>query len=175
MSRASIVERLSHRGRKPKLTSTQENLVIGYALALRLKKCSVSASVLRAFVKRVFKKKVSKAWITRLMTKHRFSSQLARKRNARQLSGRVAKDALKFLRRLRRKDYPPDRILAMDETGLWSSTVPRRTYNPKGRCVFHSFFEEVALLPSVAALTPFFVTAQRRAVSPYLYLPLIPV
>ncbi len=41
----------------------------------------------------------------------------------------VANEAVEFLLSLRARRLRPDQILFMDETGLWSNAVERRTYN----------------------------------------------
>ena len=63
------------------------------------------------------------------MSRHGFSSQRALGRAARLTSEEVVADAIDAIEQTRSYNYPPHRIIAMDETGLWSNVAAPKTYH----------------------------------------------
>ena len=52
---------------------------------------------------------------------------------------KVVADSIEFLNTLREYGYSRDRIISMDETGLWSNVVQGRTYHYRGGYVSQLF------------------------------------
>lgn len=125
-------ERNSHRGRKPKLTAVEEKIIIGYAMSLRALHEPVSQRTLIGFANAHLGKKLSKPQVSALSKKYNWSSQRSLPRESRMTTEEVVDDAIEFLALLRDLKVPPNLLWVMDETGLWSNTVPRRTLNPRG-------------------------------------------
>lgn len=46
-------------------------------------------------------------------------------------SEEVVDDAISAIEEIRSYDFPPHRIIAMDETGLWSNVAKPKTYHFK--------------------------------------------
>ena len=61
-----------------------------------------------------------------------FSSQRSLKRNSRMTTQKVVDDSIAFLGVVRSYAYSSDRIIIMDETGLWSNVVQPRTFHFRG-------------------------------------------
>ena len=122
-------EKLGRRGRHAKLSPEQTQLLVGYVCYCR--KCleSVTRKDLLDFVHSYFKVTISKSLITDILHKNGISSQRSLTRESRMTTQKVVDDALDFLREVRSLNYSPDRIIIMDETGLWSNLVKPRTYH----------------------------------------------
>jgi hypothetical protein len=58
-----------------------------------------------------------------------FSSQKVMSRSSRMVSPETVDDALSFIEEIRGYDFPPHRLLFMDETGLWSNVTAPKTYH----------------------------------------------
>jgi len=71
----------------------------------------------------------SNTTISGIMKNHGLSSQKSRERNSRMVSEEVVQAAIEAIEEIRGYEFPPHRILCMDETGVWSNAVNPRTYN----------------------------------------------
>lgn len=127
-------QRLSRRGVSKKLTRIQEQLLIGYGCERRRNLLSVSQADLIDFASSHMNINLSKSTISRIMQRAGLSSQHSMKRETRMTTEKVVDDAINFLQDVRDYNYPPDRILVMDETGLWSNVVDSRTYHFRNGC-----------------------------------------
>jgi uncharacterized protein YlxP (DUF503 family) len=85
------------------------------------------------FAKSHFNITLAKWEITYITQRAGFSSQKAMKRESRMTTQKVVDDSIAFLEEVRSYNYSLDRIIAMDETGLWSNVVAPRTLHPVGR------------------------------------------
>lgn len=65
------------------------------------------------------------------MKENGFSSQKTLSRNSRMVHSEVVDDAIEALQQIHSFNFPPERIIAMDETGLWSNVSAPRTYHYK--------------------------------------------
>jgi hypothetical protein len=65
------------------------------------------------------------------MSENGFSSQQAMTRSSRVTTEEVVDDAISALEEIRSYNFPPHRIICMDETGLWSNVTQPRTYHFK--------------------------------------------
>lgn len=135
--------RLQRRGRRSKLTEEQQLLLCGYACRRRQDHKSVTLQVLSDFTSSHLGTTLSYSGISRMMKNWGFSSQRAMKRETRLTTPKVVDDAIGFLTVLRSYDYPPDRIIVMDETGLWSNVVAPKTYHFRNGFVIHFFLNSL--------------------------------
>jgi hypothetical protein len=125
----NIAERLSRRGRKPSYSEDFKDIVVGYAISRRLDNKPVSAEDLMNFALGCFNISLRSQRVSEIMRDYGLSSQLSVPRNSRMVDYQVAEDCVKFILELRAllKLFP--NLLFMDETGLWSNVVQRRTYH----------------------------------------------
>jgi hypothetical protein len=123
--------RFETRGRPSILTEDQEKLLIGFAASSRSFLEPLSLEKLGRFAKSYLHLTLSKATISRIMAANGFSSQQTMSRNSRMTSEEVVDDSIDFIEEARSYQFPPDKILAMDETGLWSNVTKPRTYHFK--------------------------------------------
>jgi hypothetical protein len=123
--------RIETRGRPSILTEDQEKLLVGFAASTRSFLEPLSLEKLGRFAKSYLHLTLSNATISRIMSSNGFSSQQALSRNSRMTSEEVVDDSIDFIEEVRSYRFPPDKILAMDETGLWSNVTKPRTYHFK--------------------------------------------
>lgn len=133
--------RLSRRGRPRILSEEQEKLLIGYACDRRRSLLPVSQAHLIDFAKAHFSVTLRKNTLSRITQRAGFSSQKALKRESRMTTQKVVDDSIAFLEEVRSYNYSLDRIIIMDETGLWSNVVAPRTLHPRGRCATSVFLK----------------------------------
>jgi len=119
------------RGSDPMLNADLECLVVGFATSLRLSLLPLSLDTVKNFCESYLNKSPSKSTLSRIMNSYGFSSQKAMSRNSRMVSEDVVEDALAFIELIRSYAFPPHRIIAMDETGLWSNVTQPKTYHFK--------------------------------------------
>jgi len=122
---------VERRGVHPKLSDDQQHLLIGFAVSERSSLQPVSLQTLEQFTFTHLEVKLSKSTLSQLMTEYGFSSQKVLARNSRMVSEAVVEDALSFIAEIRSYGYPPHRVIAMDETGLWSNVTAPKTYHFK--------------------------------------------
>jgi len=122
-------ERLSHRGAKPMYPEDVIKLAVGYAVDLRLDLQAVDRLAIIDFVSGFCGITPQPQRISEWLADHGFSCQMSLSRTSRMTNLDVANEAVEFLLNLRKRNLQPNQILFMDETGLWSNTVERRTYN----------------------------------------------
>lgn len=139
LSREDFHANLHRRGRPSTLSADQQLLLCGYACFRRQKREAVTGQHLVDFSSTHFNTSFSKPRISQMMKEWGFSSQLAMKRESRMTTQKVVDDSIAFLETVRGYGYPPDRIITMDETGLWSNVVAPRTYSFRNGLVFPSF------------------------------------
>jgi len=129
------VEAIEHgtetRGRPPAFSADQEALLVGFACHYRTCLKPVDLQLLTRFCLSHFNVNPSQSTLSRTMSKYGLSSQTTMERNSRMVSEDVVEDALATIATIRDYDYPRDRILSMDETGLWSNVRQRQTYHFK--------------------------------------------
>ena len=148
---------LSRRGRHALLTEEQKMLLLGFACHRRRLLKTVSLQHLRDFSSTHFDVVLHNSTVSTLMKDRGFSLQRTLKRNSRMTTQKVVNDAIQFLEKVRGYDYPPDRVIVMDETGLWSNTIERNTYHFRGGFVsslfsFPSFSSFFHLSPIISFL-----------------------
>jgi hypothetical protein len=129
LSDEAIEERNRLGGRAPALKEDQEVLLVGFAVSRRLALSTVSLDGLQKFCENYLRTKPSLATLSRIMSRHGFSSQRARARAARLTTEEVVEDAIDAIEQIRSYNYPPHRIIGMDETGLWSNVASPKTYH----------------------------------------------
>jgi hypothetical protein len=119
------------RGAPPVLSDDLENLLVGFAASSRTSLQPLTLDILRKFCISYLKFSPSLSTLSRIMTAHGFSSQKTMSRNSRMVSPDVVDDSLSFIEEICSYHFSPDRIICMDETGLWSNVVAPRTYHYK--------------------------------------------
>lgn len=119
------------RGRHPVLSDDQESLLVGFACHTRSCLLPVDLEGLTRFCRSHLSETPSTSTLSRIMKKHGLSSQTTMERNSRMVSEDVVEEALATIEKIRDYDYPPNRILSMDESGLWSNVRQRQTYHFK--------------------------------------------
>lgn len=133
-------ERLSHRGAKPMFPEDLIKLAIGYAIDVRLDLQALTRQKIIDFVHGFCGIEPQPQRISEWLEDHGFSSQMSRPRGSRMTDLEVANDAVEFLLALRARNLRPDQILFMDETGLWSNLVERRTYHFRNLYAVNTFY-----------------------------------
>jgi hypothetical protein len=123
--------RIETRGSASILTEDQEKLLVGFGASTRVELQPLSLKSLGGFAKSYLHVTLSNATISRIMSRHGFSSQQAMARNSRMTTEDVVDDSIDFIEEVRSYKFSPDRILAMDETGLWSNVTKPRTFHFK--------------------------------------------
>jgi len=129
--------RLHLRGKRCSLTIEQKQLLLGYACDRRRSLMAVSLKDLRDFSSTHLHSKLLNSTTSKYMQEAGFSSQRSLKRNSRMTTQKVVDDSIAFLGVVRSYAYSSDRIIIMDETGLWSNVVKPRTYHYRGGYVSH--------------------------------------
>jgi hypothetical protein len=119
------------RGACPVLNEDLEKLLVGFAVSQRSSLQPVTLALLKQFCQSYLNLSPSLSTFSRIMANHGFSSQQAMTRNSRMVSEEVVEDALAFIEEIRTYDFPPHRIICMDETGLWSNVTAPKTYHFK--------------------------------------------
>jgi len=142
---ALAAKKASRKGRRL-LSEDQEQLLLGYAIFCRMNLKSVTLQSLTQFSENYLQKKLSTCFLSRLMSRHGLSSQQAMSRNSRMTSVAVVDAAVEAIESIRLLNLPPHRIIAMDETGLWSKVTQPRTYNFKNWFVIFIFLQVPFLL-----------------------------
>jgi hypothetical protein len=121
--------RLHREGPLRVLSEDQEMLLVGFAVSRRSTLEIVTLEILQQFCENYLNKTPALSTLSNTMASHGLSSQRALKRNSRMTSEDVVDDAVDFLEEIRSRNYPPHRILCMDETGLWSNVTSPKTYH----------------------------------------------
>lgn len=129
LSNDAIENREEHRGSRSLYSEDQLKLLVGHAVELRSHHRAVHLKDLLTFSKCYLGIVASNATISGIMKNHGLSSQKSRERNSRMVSEEVVQAAIEAIEEIRGYDFPPHRILGMDETGVWSNTVNPRTYH----------------------------------------------
>lgn len=119
------------RGRPRALKEDQESLLVGFAVSSRSSLQPVSLSNLKQFCHSYINMTLSLPTLSRIMSNHNLSSQRSMRRNSRMVSEQVVEDAISAIEEIRSYNYPPHRIICMDETGLWSNVSAPKTYHFK--------------------------------------------
>jgi len=146
LSQTQYQARLHRRGRRPSLTDEQKQLLLGYACDRRRSLIAVSLQHLRDFASTHLHTDLPNCTISLYMIAGGFSSQRSLKRNTRMTTQQVVDDSIAFLEVVRGYQYSSDRIIMMDETGLWSNVVQPRTYHYRGGYVSHTFLDSSVFL-----------------------------
>jgi len=132
-------ERRGRKGIHTTFTRPIKKLIVGYALYERTKFRSVTGDHLIRFSQQATNLRPSSSTITRIMKAWGMSSQKSVGRNSRQVDTAVWTDAMTILEDIRSRGLLPEQILVMDETGLWSNHVQRRTYHGRSRYAIRFF------------------------------------
>lgn len=119
------------RGASPVLNEDLEMLLVGFAVSMRSSLQPLTLATLKRFCQSYLSLSPSLPTLSRIMSKHGFSSQKVMARNSRMVSQEVVEDALAFIEEIRTYAFPPHRIICMDETGLWSNVTAPKTYHFK--------------------------------------------
>ena len=139
LSIAAVSQKEERRGAPALLSDDQEAFLVGFALAIRSILEPVTLTTLQQFCKSHLSLTPSLPTLSRTMTCHGFSSQKAMTRSSRLVTESVVDDALSCIEEIRSYEFPPDQVLFMDETGLWSNVRQRSTYH------FRNWYENVFL------------------------------
>lgn len=131
--------RRESRGRPRALTDEQECLLVGFAVSNRINLKPVSLSTLSRFCLSYLGEEPALSTLSSIMSAHNFSSQRTMSRNTRMVSPDVVEDALSAIEEIRSYDFPPHRVIVMDETGLWSNVTKAKTYHFKNWYVISVF------------------------------------
>lgn len=121
--------RVERRGSSPLMSEDQLSLLVGFATFMRTSLRPLSGKDLQEFCTSHLGKTPSLSTISRIMREHGFSSQQAMSRNSRMVSENVVESALDAIVDMRSYELPPDQLLFMDETGLWSNVTRPKTYH----------------------------------------------
>lgn len=140
-------ERLSHRGATPVFAEDFIKLAVGFAVDMRLDLQAVSRQAILDFVHGFCGITPQPQKVSEWLAEHGFSSQMALARSSRMTDLEVANEAVEFLLALRARDLDLKQILFMDETGLWSNTVERKTYHFINLYDTHAFLKSTPKSP----------------------------
>jgi len=129
LSPAAVDARHEPRPARHMMSPDQESLLLGFSLSVRSSLEPVTLHTLRQFCVSHFNVTPSIQTLSRLMIAAGFSSQKAMSRSSRMVTLEVVDAALSSIVEIRSYDLPPEQVLYMDETGLWSNVREPRTYN----------------------------------------------
>lgn len=132
-------EIIETRGRPTILSEDQTKLLIGFVVSTRISHKPVSLLTVREFCISHLSLTPCDQTIGRLLRSFGFSHQKSMTRSSRLVSQEVVEEALEAIQEIRSYNFPPHRIIVMDETGLWSNVVQPRTYHFRNWYVI-SFF-----------------------------------
>jgi hypothetical protein len=122
--------RMRRHRQEPMLTEDQEKLLVGFAVSQRSRLEPLSLQMLQHFCETHLERKPSLATtISKIMNRNGMTSQRVLARSSRMTSADVVNEAVDFLEEIRSYEYPPHRIICMDETGLWSNVTRPKTYH----------------------------------------------
>ena len=136
------------RGSDKMLDEDQIHLLVGFVISQRSSHSPVSLETMRDFCTSHFGETPSLSTLSRTIQSFGFTSQKSMMRNSRLISEEVVDDALEAIEEIRSYDFPANRIIVMDETGLWSNVTQPKTYHFKNWYVgkktfcFRNFFFE---------------------------------
>lgn len=122
---------IERRGARRLLSEDQESLLVGFACNTRSSLLPLSLELLRRFAQNYMRVTISLSTLCTIMQRHGFSSQKSLGRNSRMVDPQVVDEAILALEEIRSYGFSPDRIICMDETGLWSNVAAPRTYHFK--------------------------------------------
>lgn len=125
----SLEQHEEKRGRPRSLTEDQESLLVGFATTRRSNLEPVTLDDIKHFCDSYLTETISKPSISRIMNDHGFSSQRTMARGSRMVTQEVVEDALLAIEEIRSYNFPPHRVIVMDETGLWSNVTKPKTYH----------------------------------------------
>ena len=131
LDKDSEIDREERRGRERALSEDEEKLLVGFAIATRTSHRPLSLADLSNFCTSYLSTSPSYSTLSRIMNGYGFTSQKAMDRNSRMVSEGGVEDALSFILEIRSYNFPPNRLIFMDETGLWSNVAAPRTYHYK--------------------------------------------
>lgn len=134
LSSVAVAAKPESRGVRKMLNESQESLLVGYAISNRSSMEPVTLETLHQFCLNHFDVTPSISTLSRTMTEFGFSSQKAMTRSSRMVSTEVVDAALSSIEEIRSYGFPPDQVLFMDETGLWSNVRERKTYHYQNWC-----------------------------------------
>jgi hypothetical protein len=129
MSKRAVDARLHRRGRAPTLSDAQEKLLIGHLIHHRLELKAVERRTLTQFAHGYLGMKLRHQYISDLLKRYHLSLQRSLPRASRMVDEEVVEGAMKIIRELRAERWNPKAILVMDETGIWSNTLPKKTFH----------------------------------------------
>lgn len=129
LSPAAVAEKPESRGSHKLLGESLTSLLLGFAISQRSSSEPVTLDTLLQFCSTHFSVTPSRSTISRIMTGHGFTSQKAMSRSSRMVTTEVVDAALSSIEEIRSYGLPPDQVLFMDETGLWSNVRQRQTYH----------------------------------------------
>ncbi len=129
LSEQAVEARVERRGGRRLLTDDQERLLVGFAVSTRTSLQPVTLTDLGKFCHSHFGVRPSICTLSETMSSHGLSSQKAMTRNSRMTSQLVVEDALLTIEEIRSYNFPPRRLIFMDETGLWSNVRAPKTYH----------------------------------------------
>ena len=124
-------QREEARGSSSLLNEDQQRLLVGFSCSTRSCLLALDLKRLTDFCNSHFAETPSRSTLSRIMSEHGVTSQMALSRNSRMVSPQVVEDALDFIAEIREYELPDHRLLFMDETGLWSNVAKPRTYHFK--------------------------------------------
>ena len=128
------------RGGERVLTEAQEMLLVGFAICERDALQAVTQVKLSEFCESYLNETPSQSTISRIMARNGFSSQRSMTRASRLTTAEVVEDALSNIEDIRSYNFSPNRVIFMDETGLWSNVTQLKTYNFRNWCVTLTFY-----------------------------------
>lgn len=134
LSPEAVSEKQENRGASKLLSDDQESLLVGFAISTRSSLEPVTLETLRQFCFNLFDVVPSLPNLSRNMNEFGFSSQKAMSRSSRMVSTEVVDAAISSIEEIRSYIFPPDQVLFMDETGLWSNVRQRKTYHFQNWC-----------------------------------------
>lgn len=134
ISQEAITERLSHRGRHALLSEAQEALLVGNVMDHRLNLLPVERRTVIDFAAAYLNKNLRPQFVSTMLQKRGISLQQSLPRGSRLVDLQVVAEALKIIVELREEGWAPRNILVMDETGIWSNIVPKKTYHFRNWC-----------------------------------------
>jgi hypothetical protein len=140
-SERSRVNRLRHRGTKPKHPIEFKWLAVGFVLHRRSLLLVVRREHVIEFYGNFLHIKVQPQYISKMLSTFGLSLQTALPRESRMTDEEVVDSAINLLAEIRREGWKPENTFIMDETGAWSNVVSSKTYNPINSYEYFQFLK----------------------------------
>lgn len=132
MEPEAIAVRKLRKGWRRLLSLDEQRVVCGWLLSRREKGKPVGGAQVRSFVARAFGIAVSASWVSRFAENFHLQSHKVHGRTYGRARASARTEMIEFLLRVRALSIPPQKLVCVDCTGIYSHNTVLRSYGPIG-------------------------------------------